>query len=82
MKTDVDFIYTRVGGQRVWIQGRVKMLCNCDCRSKSELHPHADDFYLDSVRDVETDDRVILDAGEIAEIEEEAIGLAYEDVAS
>lgn len=78
---DIEFIYTRSSGQRVLIQSRVKLLFNCDCWAHTELHPHADSFYLDAVTDVDTEDRVVLEPGELMEVEEEAIGLAHEDVA-
>jgi hypothetical protein len=76
---DIEFIYTRSNGQRVLVCGRVKFLFACDCRGNG--HTHAEDFYLDSVTDLDTDAKVVLEPGECVDVEDEAIELAYEDVA-
>ena len=77
---DVEFIYTRDTGQRVFVVGRVKMREACRCNG--DLHPHASDFFLDSAVDIDTDERVTLEGKEVLDIEDEAIELAYEDVSA
>lgn len=77
---DVEFIYTRDSGQRVLIQSRVKLRHQCACTG--DVHPHATDFFLDSATDLDTNDSVILEGKEVLDVEEEAIDLAYEDIAS
>jgi hypothetical protein len=80
MLMDIEFIFTRANGQRVAVVGRVKVSHRCDCDGRP-IHPHADDVLIDSVIDMDTEEKVRLDPMEILAVEDDALELAYEEVA-
>lgn len=67
---DIEFIFTRFNGQRVYVVGKV-----------TDFYEGGGEVQVDSIYDIETDTPVVLEPSEIPWLEDEMLELAAEAAA-